>query len=146
MIKKVRGFLKEGIAHKRHNTIIQAKYHRRQLTATYLFISRFGFKSGICPLIAPVPVHCFSITFISKTAQNRFRDVQDPLLSEKADILSFADIRYMKKFKNALEIVDNLKSSEITQLINADGSALLADKSSISERLAEHFSSALNRP
>ena len=28
-----------------------------------LFISRFGFKSGICLLIAPVPVHCFSITF-----------------------------------------------------------------------------------
>ena len=25
-------------------------------------ISRFGFKSGICLLIAPVPVHCFSIT------------------------------------------------------------------------------------
>ena len=24
---------------------------------------RFGFKSGICLLIAPVPVHCFSITF-----------------------------------------------------------------------------------
>ena len=23
----------------------------------------FGFKSGICLLIAPVPVHCFSITF-----------------------------------------------------------------------------------
>ena len=29
----------------------------------YLFISRFGFKSGICILIGPVPVHCFSITF-----------------------------------------------------------------------------------
>ena len=29
----------------------------------FLFISRFGFKSGICFLIAPVPVHCFSITF-----------------------------------------------------------------------------------
>ena len=29
----------------------------------YLFISRFGFKSGICLLIGPVPVHCFSITF-----------------------------------------------------------------------------------
>ena len=27
----------------------------------YLFISRFGFKSGICLLIAPVPVHCVSI-------------------------------------------------------------------------------------
>ena len=26
-------------------------------------VSRFGFKSGICLLIAPVPVHCFSITF-----------------------------------------------------------------------------------
>ena len=31
----------------------------------YLFISRFGFKSGICLLIAPVHVHCFSITFKS---------------------------------------------------------------------------------
>ena len=29
----------------------------------YIFISRFGFKSGVCLLIAPVPVHCFSITF-----------------------------------------------------------------------------------
>ena len=27
--------------------------------------SRFGFKSGICILIAPVPVHCFSITFLT---------------------------------------------------------------------------------
>ena len=27
------------------------------------FISCFGFKSGICLLIAPVPVHRFSITF-----------------------------------------------------------------------------------
>ena len=24
----------------------------------------FGFKSGIGPLIVPVPVHCFSITFL----------------------------------------------------------------------------------
>ena len=28
----------------------------------YLFISRFGFKSGFCRLIAQVPVHCFSFT------------------------------------------------------------------------------------
>ena len=28
----------------------------------FLFISQFGFKSGIWLLIAPVPVHCFSIT------------------------------------------------------------------------------------
>ena len=34
--------------------------------APLVFISRFGFKSGICLLIAPVPVHCFSITFISR--------------------------------------------------------------------------------
>ena len=27
------------------------------------FIFHFGFKSGIWLLIAPVPVHCFSITF-----------------------------------------------------------------------------------
>ena len=31
----------------------------------YLFISRFGFKSDICLLIASVPVHCFSITLIA---------------------------------------------------------------------------------
>ena len=29
----------------------------------YLF-PVFGFKNGICLLIAPVPVHCFSITFV----------------------------------------------------------------------------------
>ena len=29
----------------------------------FLFISHFGFKSGTWLLIAPVPVHCFSITF-----------------------------------------------------------------------------------
>ena len=29
----------------------------------FLFISHFGFKSGILLLIATVPVHCFSITF-----------------------------------------------------------------------------------
>ena len=33
------------------------------LFVIFIFISRFGFKSGICLLIAPVPVHCFSITF-----------------------------------------------------------------------------------
>ena len=35
----------------------------------YLFISLFGVKSGICLLIAPVPVHCFSITFIYHTTE-----------------------------------------------------------------------------
>ena len=29
----------------------------------YLFISRFGFKSGICLVIASAPGHCFSTTF-----------------------------------------------------------------------------------
>ena len=29
----------------------------------FIIISLFGFKSGIWLLIAPVPVHCFSITF-----------------------------------------------------------------------------------
>ena len=29
----------------------------------FLFISHVGFNSGIWLLIAPVPVHCFSITF-----------------------------------------------------------------------------------
>ena len=34
----------------------------KQFVLIYLFPA-FGFKSGICLLIAPVPVHCFSITF-----------------------------------------------------------------------------------
>ena len=33
----------------------------------FLFIYHFGFKSGIWLLIAPVPVHYFSITFITAT-------------------------------------------------------------------------------
>ena len=33
------------------------------LFSLYSVFSRFSFKSGICLLIAPVPVHCFSITF-----------------------------------------------------------------------------------
>ena len=32
-----------------------------------IFISCFGFKSGICLLIAPVPVRYFSITFAKKS-------------------------------------------------------------------------------
>ena len=36
----------------------------RLLSICILFISHFGFKSGILLLIAPVPVHCFSISFI----------------------------------------------------------------------------------
>ena len=39
----------------------------------YLFISRFGFKSGICLLIAPVPVLCFSITFPLKPRRRFFK-------------------------------------------------------------------------
>ena len=37
----------------------------RKVFITVLFLLGFGFKSGICLLIAPVPVHCFSITFIT---------------------------------------------------------------------------------
>ena len=33
----------------------------------YLF-PVFGFKSGICLLIAPLPFHCFSITFIDDSS------------------------------------------------------------------------------
>ena len=33
------------------------------LVFVFLFISHFGFKSGIWLLIAPVPIHCFSFAF-----------------------------------------------------------------------------------
>ena len=36
-----------------------------QLNCAFVFAyQKAGFKSGICLLIAPVPVHCFSITFL----------------------------------------------------------------------------------
>ena len=44
----------------------------------YLFISRFGFKSGICLLIDPVPVHCFSITFMNCIKDCKSKDVLAP--------------------------------------------------------------------
>ena len=41
-----------------------------------LVISHFGFESGICLLIAPVPVHCFLITFFSKCLSFKFSTLQ----------------------------------------------------------------------
>ena len=38
------------------------------LLVFYLF-SHFGFKSGIWPLIVPVPVHCFSITITQENGE-----------------------------------------------------------------------------
>ena len=29
-----------------------------------LIVSHFGFESSICLLIAPVPIHCFLVTFL----------------------------------------------------------------------------------
>ena len=52
----------------------------------YLFISCFGFKSGICLLIAPVPVHCFSITLNMFIAENRLG-----LFQEKSGRFHFKD-------------------------------------------------------
>ena len=59
-----------------------------------LFVSRFGFGSGICLLIAPVPVHCFSVAFkctkfssvndeewICHTCMGAIRDGKVPKLS-----------------------------------------------------------------
>ena len=48
----------------------------------YSFISGFGFKSGICLLIAPVPVHCFTIT--SKMPRNfRLKNLLKIMLTGK---------------------------------------------------------------
>ena len=38
---------------------VSVMFHFMFVHYYYLFISHFGFKSGICLLIAPVPVHCF---------------------------------------------------------------------------------------
>ena len=48
---------------KMKNIIVSNSFSLYFVYLYYSFISRFGFNSGICLLIAPVPVHCFSITF-----------------------------------------------------------------------------------
>ena len=40
----------------------------------FLFIPHFGFKSKIWLLIAPVPVHCFSITFNGDYVKSKSRN------------------------------------------------------------------------
>ena len=105
-----------------------------------LFISRFGFKSGICPLNAPVPVHCFSITFIashfSKTKKvgysnlNQIRLRFKILLLSPRDTLSFLVIflllspRYSAKFQKFIGFSTllllsqgNLAGSEFSTLL-----------------------------
>ena len=77
---------------------------------------------------------------ICKTVQNRLRDIQDSLLSKKADR------KDMKKFHDALKTIYGPKSSGATPLLSADGSTLLTDKDAILKRWAEHFNSVLNRP
>ena len=68
-----------------------------------------------------------------KTVQNRLSDMQDPLLSRKADR------KNMKNFHDALKTVYGQNSSGAIPLLSADGYTLLVDKNAILERLAEHF-------
>ena len=37
--------------------------------------TRFDIKSGICLLIVPVPVHCFSLTFVTKHACLEYKEI-----------------------------------------------------------------------
>ena len=84
---------------------------------------------------------------ICQTVQNRLRDMQDSLLSKKAEeIQSFADRKDMKKFHDALKTIYGQNSSGATPLLSADGSTLLTDKDAILKRWAEHVNSVLNRP
>ena len=53
----------------------------------------------------------------------------------------------MKKFHDAMKIINAPKGSGATTLLNADGCTLLTDKEAIlKKRWAEHFNSVLNRP
>ena len=73
--------------------------------------------------------------------------MQDSWLSKNAEeIQSLADRKDMKKFHDTLKTVYGPNGSEITPLLSADGSTLLADKDAILKRWAEHFDSVLNRP
>ena len=54
----------------------------------YIFISRFGFKTGICLLIATVPVHCFSITFILKPLYKGIRNFTQLRNAENFNLIS----------------------------------------------------------
>ena len=57
----------------------------------FLFISHFGFKSGIWLLIAPVPVHCFSITFNHDMGSNLERALNRSHRQTDVIIIDFAE-------------------------------------------------------
>ena len=90
----------------------------------YLCISRFGFKSGICLLIAPVPVHCYSITFF----QHLNIEVKDGSTVLTADAAMFELVReaaviyyknYPQKFGQAkiLTVTDSSKKNIVKHII-----------------------------
>ena len=84
---------------------------------------------------------------ICKTVQTRLRDMLDSCLSKKADkIQSFADIKDMKKFFDALKTIYCPQSSGTTPHLSADGTSFLTDNEAILKRWAEHFDGVLNRP
>ena len=116
--KEIQGLLEE----KHQNTRLTSEIHR--------YLARHTSYSNIC-----------------KTVQTRLRDLQDSWLRKRADeIQSFADIKDMKKFFDALKTVYGPQSSGTTPLLSTDETSLLTDKEAILKRWAEHFDGVLNRP
>ena len=52
------------------------------------FRFRFGIKSGICLLIVPVPVHCFSLTFTQDSSSGCVEKAFHQLVLQPEDQLS----------------------------------------------------------
>ncbi|BHF59574.1 hypothetical protein SprV_0100253400 [Sparganum proliferum] len=79
--------------------------------------------------------------------QQRMSEMQDIWTARKAEqIQGYADRNEWKNFFSAIKAVYGPTTKGTAPLLSADGRALLAEKTHILRRWAEHFRGVLNRP
>ena len=85
----------------------------------YQLQSGFGIKSGICLLIVPVPVHCFSLTFIAKVdkgnaskEENIKKIISDKVKNNIGHPESFISRQGFKLLR-----FDNVMQKKVTQIV-----------------------------
>lgn len=73
--------------------------------------------------------------------------MKESWISQKADkIQGYADAHNSKRFYEAVRTLYGPQSAGTSPLLSTNGTTLLAEKSNILNRWAQHFDSVLNRP
>ena len=84
---------------------------------------------------------------LQSKAQRELRQMQDTWWDNKAEeVQHYADSNNSKKLFSALKAVYGPQKPTTTPLLASDGTTLLKDSDSITDRWREHFANLLNRP